>query len=159
MLTYHVEDAPDPGSARLPEADGGVDDLDGDERAGDGADPGAAEQPALRRQPDQTAGHRSQEQPSCIMHPPPSQIKFAASDMRAQILIGFLQIRANETSEKKSNLILCRSAKIWWLKTTHTRLILYFLFDVWLHSKLQTDEFPVMYKVQTLQKLKQSFFF
>lgn len=42
---------------------------------------------------------------------------------------------------------------------THTRLILYFLFDVWLHSKLQTDEFPVMYKVQTLQKLKQSFFF
>jgi hypothetical protein len=97
---YHVEDAPDPGSARLPEADGGVDDLDGDERAGDGADPGAAEQPALRRQPDQTAGHRSQEQPSCIMHPPPSQIKFAASGMRAQILIGFLHIRANETSKK-----------------------------------------------------------
>ena len=63
---YHVEDAPDPGAPRLPEPDGGVDDLDGDERAGDGADPGAAEQPALRRQPDQTAGHRSQEQPSCM---------------------------------------------------------------------------------------------
>jgi len=58
---YHVEDAPDPRAARLPEPDGGVDDLDGDERAGDGADSSAAEQPALGRQPDQTAGHRSQE--------------------------------------------------------------------------------------------------
>jgi hypothetical protein len=131
---YHVEDAPDPGSARLPEADGGVDDLDGDERAGDGADPGAAEQPALRRQPDQTAGHRSQEQPSCIMHPPPSQIKFAASGMRAQILIGFLQIRANETSEKKVKFDPMSQRKDLVAEDdTHTRLILYFLFDVWLH--------------------------
>ena len=63
---YHIEDAPDPGAARLPQPDGGVDDLDGDERAGDGADAGAAEQAALRGQPDQAAGHRSQEQTSCM---------------------------------------------------------------------------------------------
>ena len=65
---YHVEDAPDPGAAGAPEADGGVDDLDGDERAGDGADARAAEQAALRGQADQAAGDRSQEQPSCATH-------------------------------------------------------------------------------------------
>ena len=43
----------------------GVDDLNGDECAGDGA--GAGEQPALRGQPDQLAGHHSQEQASSYM--------------------------------------------------------------------------------------------
>lgn len=63
---YHIEDAPDPGAAGLPEADGGVDDLDGDERARDGTDAGAAKQPALGGQTDEAAGHRAQEQTSCM---------------------------------------------------------------------------------------------
>jgi hypothetical protein len=46
---YHIEDALDPGAARLPKPDGGVNDLNGDERAGDGADPCVAKQPTLRR--------------------------------------------------------------------------------------------------------------
>jgi hypothetical protein len=49
---YHVEDAPDPRAVCLLKPDEGVNDLNGDERAGDGADPCAAKQPTLHRKPD-----------------------------------------------------------------------------------------------------------
>jgi hypothetical protein len=62
---YHVEDAPDPGPAGAPQADGGVHDLDRHQRAGDGANARAAEQAALGCEADQTAGDGSQEQPGC----------------------------------------------------------------------------------------------
>lgn len=68
VVAYDVEDAPDPGAAGAPEADGGVDDLDGDERAGDGTDAGAPEEAALRGEPDQPAGDGAQEQTSCNIH-------------------------------------------------------------------------------------------
>jgi hypothetical protein len=64
---YHIQDAPDPGPARAPHPDGGVDDLDGDERAGDGADPSAAEEAALGGQADEAAGDRAQEQTGCTL--------------------------------------------------------------------------------------------
>lgn len=65
VRSYHIADAGDPGSAGSPDADGGVDDLDGDEGSGDGADAGAAEEAALGGQPDQPASHRSKKQSSC----------------------------------------------------------------------------------------------
>jgi hypothetical protein len=67
---YHIEDAPDPGAARLPKPDGGVNDLNGDECAGDGADPCATKQPTLRRQSDQTAGHCSKNSLVACIHAP-----------------------------------------------------------------------------------------
>lgn len=48
-----------------PHGDGGVDDLHGDHRAGDGPDPGAPHHAALRRQPDQPAGDRPQDRAHC----------------------------------------------------------------------------------------------
>jgi hypothetical protein len=62
---YHIQDAPDPGPAGLPDPDGGVDDLDGDEPSGDGADPRAAEEAALGGQADEPASDRAQEQAGC----------------------------------------------------------------------------------------------
>jgi hypothetical protein len=62
---YHIQDAPDPGPAGLPDPDGGVDDLDGDERSGDGADARAAEEAALGGQADEPAGDGAQEQAGC----------------------------------------------------------------------------------------------
>lgn len=74
-VAYHVEEGPDAGVARVPEVAGRLGDLDGEDGAGDGPDAGAAQHPALGRQPHHGPRHRPDQRPHCGKKKPIAQGK------------------------------------------------------------------------------------